>query len=131
MTPDTPAVGVARAGSKNPTLKADFVKDIADFDFGEPPYSLIFPGDMHFMEVEALIAFAGAPAEFQEACQVSSEALAAKYIGSAEKVLKELQQTKACRDGFRGGCGEGSALGMLIIWRTQSIIRLRENLKQA
>ena len=65
VTPDTPAVGVARAGSKNPTLKADFLESIVSFDFGEPPYSLIFPGDMHFMEVEALIAFAGAPAEFR------------------------------------------------------------------
>jgi len=65
VTLGTPALGVARAGSKNPILKADFVKDIVDFDFGEPPYSLIFPGDMHFMEVEALIAFARAPVGFR------------------------------------------------------------------
>ena len=65
VTLDTPAVGVARAGSKSPMLKADFVKGIIDFDFGEPPHSLIFPGNMHFMETEALIAFAGAPAEFR------------------------------------------------------------------
>jgi diphthine synthase len=65
VAPDTPAVGVARAGSKTPILKADFIKSIVNFDFGEPPYSLILPGDMHFMEVEALIAFAGAPAEFR------------------------------------------------------------------
>ena len=65
ITPDTVAVGIARAGSDNPTLKADFVKDLANFDFGEPPYSLIFPGDLHFMEVDSLIAFAGAPAEFR------------------------------------------------------------------
>jgi diphthine synthase len=65
ITPDAPAAGIARAGSKNPTLKADFVKDIANFDFGKPPYSLIFPGEMHFMEIEALIAFAGAPVEFR------------------------------------------------------------------
>ena len=65
ITPDTAAVGIARAGSKSPTLKADFVKDLVNFDFGEPPYSLIFPGDMHFMEIESLIAFAGAPAKFR------------------------------------------------------------------
>jgi diphthine synthase len=62
---DTVAVGVARAGSNTPTLKADFVKDLVNFDFGKPPYSLIFPGDLHFMEVDALIAFAGAPAVFK------------------------------------------------------------------
>jgi diphthine synthase len=65
ITPDTVAVGVARAGSNTPTLKADYVKSLVKFDFGEPPYSLIFPGDLHFMEVEALIAFAGAPVEFK------------------------------------------------------------------
>ena len=60
----TPVLGIARAGSRNPMLKADFANKIASFDFGPPPYSLIFPGDMHFMEAEALIVFAGAPAEF-------------------------------------------------------------------
>lgn len=65
ITPDTVAVGIARAGSDNPTLKADFIKDLANFDFGEPPYSLIIPGDLHFMEVDSLITFAGAPAEFR------------------------------------------------------------------
>ncbi len=65
ITPKTAAVGLARAGSNSPTLKAGFVKDLVNFDFGEPPYSLIFPGDMHFMEIESLIAFAGAPSEFR------------------------------------------------------------------
>jgi len=65
ITPDTVAVGIARAGSNSPALKADFVKNLVNYDFGEPPYSLIFPGAMHFMETESLIAFAGAPAEFR------------------------------------------------------------------
>ena len=65
LTSDTPAVGIARAGSDTPTLKADFLKDLEKFDFGEPPYSLIIPGELHFMEVDSLIAFAGAPAEFR------------------------------------------------------------------
>jgi diphthine synthase len=65
IAPDAVAVGIARAGSNNPTLRADFVKNLVNYDFGEPPYSLILPGDMHFMETESLIAFAGAPAEFR------------------------------------------------------------------
>ena len=58
---ETLAVGIARAGSNKPTLKADFVAELLKYDFGEPPQSLIFPGQLHFMEVEALIAFAEAP----------------------------------------------------------------------
>ena len=61
VTPSTVVVGVARAGSNAPTLKADFAEELAKTDFGEPPQSLIFLGDLHFMETEALVAFAGAP----------------------------------------------------------------------
>ncbi len=63
VTADTIAVGIARAGSDNPSVKADFVGDLARFDFGLPPFSLIFPGSLHFMDFDALIAFAGAPDE--------------------------------------------------------------------
>jgi diphthine synthase len=60
-TPNTLAVGIARAGSHNPALKADLISEMLKYDFEEPPHSLIFPGQLHFMEAEALIAFAGAP----------------------------------------------------------------------
>ena len=65
VTSDTVGVGIARAGNSNPMLKADFIKNLETFDFGEPPYSLIIPGDLHFMEVEALMTFGGAPASFR------------------------------------------------------------------
>jgi len=61
VTMDTLAVGVARAGSSSPKVKAGSVKDILDYDFGQPPHSLIFPGRLHFMEAEALIVLADGP----------------------------------------------------------------------
>jgi diphthine synthase len=61
VTYETLAVGIARGGSPNPTVKADAVKELLSYDFGEPPYTVIFPGKLHFMEAEALIVFAGAP----------------------------------------------------------------------
>ena len=61
VTTNTLAVGAARVGSDEPTLKAGSVKSLLNFDFGEPPHSLIFLGKLHFMEAEALVAFAGAP----------------------------------------------------------------------
>lgn len=66
---DRLVVGIARAGSLNPTVKADFVKELSRYDFGEPPYTLIFPGKLHFMEAEALIAFAGAPSSVRKMVQ--------------------------------------------------------------
>jgi len=62
---DTIAVGLARAGSKAPSLKAESIGELLKFDFGEPPMTLIFPGQLHFMEAEALIAFAGAPTKLR------------------------------------------------------------------
>ncbi|MDH7606942.1 MAG: diphthine synthase [Candidatus Bathyarchaeota archaeon] len=61
VTNETLAVGVARAGSSNPKVKAGSVRELLGYDFGGPPYSLVFPGKLHFMEAEALIAFAWAP----------------------------------------------------------------------
>jgi len=66
VTVETLAVGIARAGSDNPTVKAGFVKELLDYDFGEPPYSIIFPGKLHFMEAEALIVLAGAPEKLRK-----------------------------------------------------------------
>ncbi len=65
ITSDTVAVGIARAGSDSPVLRANYIAGLANFDFGEPPFSLIIAGDLHFMEIDALIALAGAPATFK------------------------------------------------------------------
>ena len=58
---DSLAVGVARAGSANPTVKAGFIRDLLDVEFGDPPHTLVFPGKLHFMEAEALIFLGDAP----------------------------------------------------------------------
>ena len=60
ITSDTVAVGIARAGSSDPTVKAGFLKELQEYDFGGPPQSLIFAGQLHFMEAEALIVLCGA-----------------------------------------------------------------------
>lgn len=59
-------VGVARAGSDEPTVKAGYAGELIDYEFGGPPHSLVFPGSLHFMEAEALITLAEAPEEIRE-----------------------------------------------------------------
>jgi len=62
ITPETIAVGIARAGSEKPLVKADHAKNLLSFDYGNPPHSLIIPAEhLHFMEAEALITLASAP----------------------------------------------------------------------
>ncbi|MGB9135254.1 MAG: diphthine synthase [Candidatus Bathyarchaeia archaeon] len=61
VTRDGIAVGIARAGSRNPVVKAGMLKELVGYDFGNPPHTLVFPGKLHFMEAEALIVLADAP----------------------------------------------------------------------
>ncbi len=66
ITPITLVVGVARAGSISPIVKAGYLEEVINHDFGAPPHSLIFPGKLHFMEAEALVTLADAPEEVKE-----------------------------------------------------------------
>ncbi len=61
VTKKTLAIGVARAGSPKPAVKAGYIEDVIEHDFGAPPHTLIVPGKLHFMEAEALITLADAP----------------------------------------------------------------------
>ncbi len=64
--PRTLVIGVARAGSPATNSEGGLLEDVIEFDFGAPPHTLIFPGKLHFMEAEALIALADAPQEVME-----------------------------------------------------------------
>ena len=63
FTPDTLVVVLARAGSLNPTLRAGYVRDMIQEDFGRQPHVMVVPGRLHIVEAEYLVAFAGAPKE--------------------------------------------------------------------
>lgn len=54
-------VGIARAGSDKPVVKADYLEGLLQYDFGALPHVLVVPGELHFMEKEALVKIAGAP----------------------------------------------------------------------
>jgi len=67
ITPKSLAVGIARAGSEDVVVKADYAKDLVNYNFGGPPHSIVIPADrLHFMEAEALINLADAPNEVKE-----------------------------------------------------------------
>ena len=51
---DQLVVGCARLGSENELIKAGTVNAIKRINFGQPPYCLIIPGELHFMEAEML-----------------------------------------------------------------------------
>ncbi|MFQ6012735.1 MAG: diphthine synthase [Thermoplasmata archaeon] len=59
--PETVACVAGALGSSRPTLLADRVERLLRADPGPPLHVLVLPGPLHFMEVEALRAFAGLP----------------------------------------------------------------------
>jgi len=66
FTPETLVVVLARAGSLKPTLRAGYVGEMTEEDFGGQPHVLIVPGRLHIVEAEYLVEFAGAPEDVLE-----------------------------------------------------------------
>ena len=60
---------VARAGSDEPLVLSDCLSDLKDRDFGPPFHSIVVPGRLHFMEIEALRILAQLPAQQVEKLQ--------------------------------------------------------------
>ena len=54
---------IARAGSAEPISVAGAIKDLINRDFGPPLHTLVIPGKLHFMEIEALHILAQLPAQ--------------------------------------------------------------------
>ena len=54
LRPDTLAVGVARLGRDDYTIRTGTLIELMNVDFGSPLHSLILPGKLHFVEEEAL-----------------------------------------------------------------------------
>lgn len=60
---DTLVVGLARLEAPDMIAKAGTVSETMQVNFGEPPYAMIFPAHLHFVEAEGLHLFCGAPKE--------------------------------------------------------------------
>jgi diphthine synthase len=52
-------IGIARACSPCPCVKAGKIEALESFDFGGPLHIMVIPAELHFLEEEALQAFAG------------------------------------------------------------------------
>jgi diphthine synthase len=53
-------IGLARVGSPDQLLLCGRLGSLKQKDFGSVPHCLVFPGRLHFMEIESLKAFCGA-----------------------------------------------------------------------
>jgi len=69
LSDDSVVCVVARAGSSNPKVVANTIGFMKDKDFGLPLHTIVVPGNLHFMEIEGLIRFAGLPDELSKKMQ--------------------------------------------------------------
>jgi diphthine synthase len=56
----TLTVGIARLEASDMIVKAGTLAEVSQIDFGLPPFALILPGSLHFVEAEALHVLCGA-----------------------------------------------------------------------
>jgi diphthine synthase len=61
ISKDTIACVIAQAGSEKPIVKADKIINLIKQDFGPPLHTIVIPGELHFMEIEALQTFGNLP----------------------------------------------------------------------
>jgi diphthine synthase len=58
FTEDSEAYAIARAGSPEPVVVRGSLKDLAAADLGPPLHTLVVPGNLHFVEEDAVRALA-------------------------------------------------------------------------
>ncbi|MCQ2085996.1 MAG: diphthine synthase [archaeon] len=63
---NTLLVVASQVGSQNEKITAGYVKDLITMNLGEPLFTLILPGNLHYMEQYSLVYFAKAPEEIIE-----------------------------------------------------------------
>ncbi|GBL50777.1 diphthine synthase [Candidozyma auris] len=73
-TPDTPCVAVSRLGSPTQKFKAASLKELADYDAGEPLHSLVMLGrQVHELELEYLYQFVDDKEKFRALVEADQE----------------------------------------------------------
>ncbi|MEM3401972.1 MAG: diphthine synthase, partial [Candidatus Hadarchaeales archaeon] len=108
FTEDTLVVGVARAGSEDGVVVSGRVRDLLSRDFGPPPHILIVPGNLHFLEAEALQILGGmktrgeryiTPAEMRRIEERAEAAGVPRLLlmENAGKAVADFVSRKGCR----------------------------------
>jgi diphthine synthase len=69
ITKNTLACVVARAGARNPLIAADTIQELQKRQFGPPLHTIVIPGDLHFMELDALELCANLPKNLKRKIQ--------------------------------------------------------------
>jgi len=92
VRPDMLTIGLARIGYPDVRIAAEALEEIRLQTFPQPPHCLVFPGDLHFAEEEALVLIAGAPETLVRGHRARNEVAerTGRYLSKAESVLRNI-----------------------------------------
>jgi len=90
---NTLTIAVTRLGWPNSNIKAGPAHQLAQQEYGPPPQAIIIPGNLHFLEAEALKTLADCPQESLDNHKPIGEIqrLIKKYSKSCRNVIKNLK----------------------------------------
>ena len=101
FNPNLFTIIVARLCQRNQLIKVGLLKDLLHLDYGEPPYSIVIPADLHFTEAEALeTLFKIECSNINNTQYAKSKAnvLVPKYVEKTRAALKKVREMLATKE---------------------------------
>lgn len=94
ITDSTFVIIASRIGFEHQSIVAGTVSNLRKKDFGQPPHSIIIPGNLHFTEIDALKAISDCsdePTDNSQNTKKISKQMMEKYVPMIKEALKEVK----------------------------------------
>jgi len=91
----------ARLFQRNQLIKVGQLKDLLHLDYGEPPYSIVIPADLHFTEAEALETLFKTECSKTDNTQYAktkANVLVPRYVEKTRAALKKVREMLATKE---------------------------------
>jgi len=95
LNPNLFAAVAARLCQRNQLIKVGQLKDLLHYDYGEPPYSIVIPADLHFTEeeaVETLFKTECSNANNTQYAKSKANILVPRYVEKTRATLKRVRE---------------------------------------
>jgi diphthine synthase len=91
----------ARLCQRNQLIKVGQLKDLLHLDYGEPPYSIVIPADLHFTEAEALETLFKteySKTDNTQYAKTKANVLVPRYVEKTRAALKKVREMLATKE---------------------------------
>jgi len=101
INPNLLVAVAARLCQRNQLIKVGQLKDLLHLDYGEPPYSIVIPADLHFTEAEALETLFKTDCSKTDNTQYAkskANVLVPRYVEKTRAALKKVRGMLAAKE---------------------------------